>query len=81
MKIKLAMFAKFREYLDPKPAIGERLIVEVEKGSTLRDLFSKFLPDISEIGIIMVNGIHQELEYQILEDDLNISVFPLSGGG
>lgn len=81
MKVKLAMFAKFREYLNPKPAIGERLVVEVEKGSTLRDLFSQFLPDIAEIGIIMVDGIAQELDYQIVEDDLNISVFPLSGGG
>ncbi|MDH5403131.1 MAG: hypothetical protein OEZ01_06855 [Candidatus Heimdallarchaeota archaeon] len=81
MKVYVGFFSKLREKLDPKPPIGDRIEVEVEENDTLRYVASKFLDDVDEIAIIMVNGIHQSLDYQIKEDGLKVSFFPVSGGG
>ncbi|MHA2029169.1 MAG: MoaD/ThiS family protein [Candidatus Kariarchaeaceae archaeon] len=81
MKVSLGFFSKLRERLDPKPPIGDRIEVDVYENQTIREVISQFLEDLDDIKIIMVEGIHQSLEYQIKEDGLKISLFPASGGG
>lgn len=79
MLIKVRLFATLREYV-PHAKIGATLEVELEDGACVIDLVNHFLLPVDLVKLAYVNGIYQELEYQLHEND-EIGLFPPIGGG
>ena len=79
MKIRLKLYASLRKHL-PGTEIGEEVILEVEQGTIIKDILLRFGIEETLAKIIYVNGIHQKLDYVLLENDLLV-IFPPVGGG
>ena len=74
MRITVKLFASFR---------AGRFIREIRDcadGTRVADIASVLGIAQSEIGIIMVDGRHAELDH-VLRDGATLSLFPLLGGG
>ncbi len=82
MKIDIKVYADLRDKVNiiPKPGIGEPIQVDVSLNETIRDVLNKINLTEENIAIIFVNGVHQSLDYQIVEED-KIALFSPVGGG
>ena len=74
MQVTIKLFANFR---------NDRFIKEVQTiapGSTVGAIVSELALTEEEVGVILINGRHSNLEQPLTEGDI-LSLFPLVGGG
>ena len=74
MELEIKLFANLRKF---NPEL-ER--IEVDDGTTIRELFDKAGIPPSEVAIVLVNGRHATLD-QSLVDGETVAVFPPIAGG
>lgn len=79
MNVKVRLFANLRDYV-PTAKIGTTLDVELQDGALVRDLANHLKLPLDLVKLAYVNGIYQELDFQLHEDD-EIGLFPPIGGG
>ncbi|MBU4533476.1 MAG: MoaD/ThiS family protein [Firmicutes bacterium] len=79
MRISIRLFATLQRYLRP-PAPGEGTALEVPEGTTVDGLLRTLGVPLEQVKIVMVNGIHAEMEYVLREAD-RVGVFPPVAGG
>lgn len=79
MRIKVRLFANLRDYV-PQAKIGTTLEVEIQDGALVRDLANHFKLPLELVKLAYVNGIYQEMDFQLHEND-EIGLFPPIGGG
>lgn len=73
------MFATLRKFL-PDLDLGESLDVNLEPGSTIRQLIELLGIPETEIKLAYVNGHYREWDYRLSEED-EIGFFSPVGGG
>lgn len=79
MKVEVKLFANFREYL-PQGSEGYGCTLEIEEGTTVRQVLKRLkIPDSLPM-ITLVNGIHRRFEDELEPADV-LSVFPPVAGG
>ena len=74
MQVTIKLFANFR---------NDRFIKEVQTiapGSTVGAIVSELALTEAEVGVILINGRHSNLDQLLTEGDI-LSLFPLVGGG
>jgi sulfur-carrier protein len=74
MQVTIKLFANFR---------NDRFIKEVQTiapGSTVGAIVSELALTEEEVGVILINGRHSNLDQPLTEGDI-LSLFPLVGGG
>lgn len=79
MKVKVRLFANLREYV-PQAKLGATLEVELNEGNRVSDLVNHFRLPPEQVKLVYVNGIYQEMDYQLHEND-EVGIFPPIGGG
>jgi molybdopterin synthase sulfur carrier subunit len=79
MKIELRLYASLGRYL-PEKKEGNSCIVEVEPGTTIRELFLRFRIPPEERKIIFLNGIHAQGD-EVLKEGDRVGAFPPVAGG
>jgi molybdopterin converting factor small subunit len=88
MNISIKLFATLtgnisREILEQHPGgirSGVPIEINVPPGSTLNDLLDCLSLPAEQVKIFFVNGIHQELDYQLQPGD-QVGLFPPIAGG
>lgn len=79
MRVKLRLFATYRQYL-PSKADSNTVEIEVQEGTSIGDLMSEYnIPQGAE-SVILLNGITPSLGDQVKEGDI-VSAFPAMAGG
>ena len=79
MKVEIKLFANFREFLPP----GSKeysVFLDVEDGTTIRQVLEILQISESIPMLILVNGIHQNFEDLLHSGDV-LSLFPPVAGG
>ena len=74
MRVTIKLFANFR---------NDRFIKEVQTiapGVTVGAIVSELALTEEEVGVILINGRHSNLDQPLTEGDI-LSLFPLVGGG
>ncbi|NWF55410.1 MAG: MoaD/ThiS family protein [Syntrophaceae bacterium] len=79
MKIELRLYASLGRYL-PEEKDGNSCVVEVEPGTTIRDLFLRFQIPAEARKIIFLNGIHAQGD-EVLKNGDRVGAFPPVAGG
>ena len=79
LKIRFKLYASLRKHL-PRTEIGEEVNIDVEEGTSIRDILIRYGIEEHLAKIIFVNGLHQKLDYVLQESDLLV-IFPPVGGG
>lgn len=79
MKIKVRLFANLRDYV-PQAKIGTTLEVELNDSHLVKDLVNHFQLPPDLVKLVYVNGIYQEMDFQLHEGD-EVGIFPPVGGG
>ena len=74
MKVTVKLFATLRNYNENKQ------ILEVDEGSTPKDIIKKLNVPETEVAIIMINGRGSKLDSVLKEADV-VALFPAVGGG
>ena len=81
MKVFVKVFANLRDYVNPKPAIGEKIELSVEKGISVREIIKKLGIPEDQVAIVFINGVGKDLDFKIDKDGTLISLFSPVGGG
>lgn len=79
MKVKVRLFANLRDYV-PEAKIGVTLEVDLPDGARIADLVDHYRLPLELVKLAFVNGVYQELDFELHEDD-EIGIFPPIGGG
>ncbi len=79
MRVKARLFATLRDYV-PEATIGRTFEVDLPEGARIRDLANHFKLPIELVKLAYVNGIYQELDYPLQDND-EVGMFPPIGGG
>lgn len=79
MKVELRVFSGLEKFM-PHKRFGEPLGVELENGSTIRDLLEKMGIPEDQVFTVLVDGRHQSFDY-VLNEGERVSFFPPVGGG
>jgi sulfur-carrier protein len=79
MIVKVRLFANLRDYV-PEAKYGSTIEVDVQSGASLKDLANQLNLPIDLVKLAYVNGIYQEMDYQLNQND-EIGIFPPIGGG
>lgn len=79
MRVKVRLFANLRDYV-PEAKIGTTLEVELQDGARVEDLANHYKLPLDLVKLAYVNGIYQNLDFQLHEND-EIGLFPPIGGG
>ena len=79
MKIEVRLYASLAVFL-PEKTGGNSLTMEVNDGSTIRDLLQQMNVPKKQIKVIFLNGIHAK-EGDILKDGDRVGIFPAVAGG
>lgn len=79
MKIEVKLFATLRDYL-PKGSGQFSCKVEIDSADTVRDVLEKLKIPEEMPKIILVNGVHSNLDRVLKFGDV-LSVFPPVAGG
>jgi len=79
IKVEVKLYASLRRYA-PQAAIGEPIIVQVDEGTSLKDLFAQLHLPEDEVRIVFANGRLREEGY-LLQDGDRVGIFPPIGGG
>ncbi len=81
MKVFVKVFANLRDYIHPKPAIGEKIELDVKPGTTVRELIKRLGIPEDQVAIVFVDGVGKSLDYALKKEGTNISLFSPVGGG
>jgi sulfur-carrier protein len=79
MIVKVRLFANLRDYV-PETKNGSTIEVDVQSGASLKDLANQLKLPLNLVKLAYVNGIYQEMDYQLNQND-EIGIFPPIGGG
>ncbi len=79
MRVQVKLFATLRRFAE-NVTPGSSFEVELAEKATLKDLLDQLKIPAEEAKITFVNGIIQELDYEIKSGD-EIGIFPPIGGG
>ena len=79
MQISLKLIATYRKLL-PDGTQGNTILLEINPGTTVEALVSKFGVPLDESSVIVVNG-RMPVEGQQLEEGDVVSAFPALAGG
>jgi molybdopterin synthase sulfur carrier subunit len=79
MKVEVKLFANFREYLPPGSSSYARLL-DIEEGTTIKQVLENFKIPPSIPMILLVNGIYRQADEELRSGDV-LSVFPPVAGG
>jgi sulfur-carrier protein len=79
MIVKVRLFANLRDYV-PEAKYGSTMEVDVRSGASLKDLANQLNLPMDLVKLAYVNGIYQEMDYQLNQND-EIGIFPPIGGG
>jgi molybdopterin converting factor small subunit len=79
MKVKVKLYATFSRY-HPGTLAGTPFEVELQEGSTLRDLIRHLEIPESEVKVCFINARIQELDTRLNDGD-EAGIFPPVGGG
>lgn len=74
MQVEVRVFATFRQGREKKQKM------ELEEGTTVRDIVLKLKIDVEEVAILLINGFDGELDRELIDGDV-IALFPPVGGG
>jgi len=74
MQVTVKLFANFRNNRFMNK------VLTIAPGTTVGAIVSELVIREDEVGIILINGRHGNLDQTLAEDD-NLSLFPLVGGG
>ena len=80
MEVKVKVFANLRDLVPVKPGIGEPIILDVEKNTTILEIMTKLNLTLKDVAIIFIGGIHHDPDH-VLTEPTSISLFSPSGGG
>jgi sulfur-carrier protein len=79
MPLTVLLAATLRKYV-PGYDAGTGYIMQIEDGTSVRDLAQRlFIPE-QEVKLIMVNGVHADWD-TMLKGDERVAYFPPVGGG
>ncbi|MCL5265790.1 MAG: MoaD/ThiS family protein [Chloroflexi bacterium] len=76
---KVKLYATLRRYT-PETPLGTAVELDLPAGSTIADISQRFQMSPSEIKLIFVNGLRQEISYVVQNGD-DIAFFPPIAGG
>jgi len=80
IEVEVRLYATLRRYR-PELKVGEALSLNLEEGTTVRQLLEEKLGIPSEVvKTVFVNGIAQELDH-VLADGDRVGIFPPVAGG
>lgn len=79
MKVKLRLFATYRQYL-PEGVQGSTVEVEVGTNTRVADLVLTLGIPVGKESVILLNGITPDLDEILQENDV-LSAFPAMAGG
>jgi sulfur-carrier protein len=79
MNIEVRLFANFREFL-PQGTSSFGVTKSVESPITIRELAQEMGLPANSPKIVIVNGLHADLDYLLQEGDV-VSIFPPLAGG
>ncbi len=79
MRVKVKLFTQLVSYV-PGVEPGVPFEVELSNGTTLSDLMNQLNLPQREVKVTFVNGRTQPPDFQLQNDD-EVGVFPLIGGG
>ncbi|WP_461206773.1 MoaD/ThiS family protein [Clostridium sp. DL1XJH146] len=74
MEVEVRLFATFRQGREKKQKM------ELEEGTTVRDIVLKLEIDVEEVAILLINGFDGELDRELTDGDV-VALFPPVGGG
>ncbi len=84
MKVKVRLFASLRDYVPeakmPGAKIGATLEVDLPDGARIADVVDHYHLPLELVKLAFVNGVYQELDFELHEND-EIGIFPPIGGG
>lgn len=78
MKVTVNLYAGLERYSPTDQRKGN--IVEIEDSATINELLHRIGVPVEEVKLIMVNGRHQDLDYEMKNND-TVGLFPPIGGG
>jgi len=79
MLVEVRVFSGLERFLEKK-RFGEPFSVEIQEGSSLRDLLEQIGIPEDQVFTTLIDGKHRELDY-ILNEGERVSLFPPVGGG
>ena len=79
MRIELRLYASLGRYL-PEEREGNSCVLEIQPGTTIRDLFLQLQVPPEAPKIIFLNGIHAQGD-EVLEEGDRVGAFPPVAGG
>jgi molybdopterin converting factor small subunit len=79
MKVKLSLYASLGRYL-PDNSDSNSCVMEIEKGTTIRDLLDRLKIPEEVPKLLFLNGIHSQGK-AVLKDGDEIGAFPPVAGG
>lgn len=79
MRVKLRLFATYRQYLPPRTE-ATTIEIDVQEGTSVSDLMSMYNIPLGAESVILVNGMTPSLGDQVKEGDV-VSAFPAMAGG
>ena len=80
MQVFVKVFANLRDYLDPKPPIGEKIPIHIHEGATVEDIVKELKIPLDQVAIVFINGVGKTLRTQLHDGD-TVSIFSPVGGG
>ena len=79
MHVELRLYASLQKFL-PGDSVDNPRLVEMEEGTTVRNLLEKFQIPFEAPKIIFLNGIHARGD-EVLKDGDRVDVYEMLGGG
>jgi sulfur carrier protein ThiS len=79
MLVEVRVFSGLERFLEKK-RFGEPFSVEIQEGSSLRDLLEQIGIPEDQVFTTLIDGKHRETDY-ILNEGERVSLFPPVGGG
>jgi len=79
MKVELYLYASFKSHL-PEKSFGNSCVLEIEEGTTVRELLSKLAIPAEAPKVIFLNGVHA-LGDEVLKNGDRVGAFPPVAGG
>lgn len=80
MKVCIKFFASYRKLLPPG-AKNHKFEVEIESGTTLADLMSRYDVPLTEESVFLINGLTPLTLDQVLVDGDVVAAFSAMAGG
>lgn len=79
MRVQVHLFATLLDYV-PGARAGEPQVMELAAGTTVADIVARLGLPPQEVAIVMVNGVHRDMDH-VLADGDRLALFPPIAGG